>query len=145
VTADAMSLVARLRRAGATLTCSPDGRVCFSAPAPIDASLLAEARHHREAIARVLAAPADLGELPSGRCSVCGGGSYWRLSVLSGGPGPWRCMRCVPPDAADWVDGCAVPIAVPARDGKRDNGERNQGGAKFPCMQPVTGGEHPVM
>jgi hypothetical protein len=110
VTADGMSLVARLRQAGATLTCSPDGRVRFSAPAPIDASLLAEARHHREAIARALAAPADLGELPSGRCSVCCGGSYWRLSVLSGGPGPWRCMRCVPPDPADWIDGCAVPI-----------------------------------
>jgi hypothetical protein len=110
VTAAALSLVARLREAGATLSCLPDGRVRFSAAAPIDASLLAEARRHREAIACVLAGSADLGELPSGRCSACEGGSYWRLSVLSGGPGPWTCRRCEQPDPALWLDGRAIPL-----------------------------------
>jgi hypothetical protein len=112
VTAAALSLVARLRHAGATLSCLPDGRVRFSAATPIDALLLSEARRHRAAIARVLAGPADLGELPSGRCSACEGGGYWRLSVLSGGPGPWCCTRCIPPDREDWIDGCAVPVGV---------------------------------
>jgi len=38
----------------------------------------------------------------------CGGGVWWRLSVISGGPGPWHCTNCNPPHPDDWVDGCAV-------------------------------------
>lgn len=81
----------------------------FAAPTPLPADLLAEARQHRDAIARALADPADVEVLPAGRCGRCGGGPWWRLSALSGGPGPWHCERCIPPDPADWIDGCAVP------------------------------------
>jgi hypothetical protein len=56
VTAAAVSLVARLRQAGATLTHFSDGRVRFAAPAPLSADLLAEARSQRDAIAAALAA-----------------------------------------------------------------------------------------
>lgn len=112
MTVVALSLVVRLRQAGATLTCSPDGRVRFSARAPLDASLLAEARLQREAIALVLAPSADLGEPPTARCSACGGGTYWRLSIMSGGPGPWSCIRCIQPGPEDWIDGCALPTGT---------------------------------
>ena len=114
MTAEALSLIGRLRRAGATLTCFPDGRVRFGAPAPLPADLLAEARQHRDAIAHALAGGADPGELPAGPCPGCGGRTFWRASALSGGPGPWHCVRCIPPDPADWIDGCAVPAG---RDG----------------------------
>jgi hypothetical protein len=109
VTDPAASLIDRLRRAGATLTCSPHGGVRFSAPAPLPVDLLAEARQHRDAIARALAGGSDPGELPGGPCPGCGGGTFWRASSLSGGPGPWHCERCAPPDPAEWIDGCAVP------------------------------------
>ena len=52
-----------------------------------------------------------LGQLPTGPCDRCGGGSYWRLSVLSGGPVLWTCCRCQQPDPAAWVDSHAVPAA----------------------------------
>ena len=54
----ALSIIARLREAGATLECKDGGRVRFSAPAPLPAALLAEAREHREAIAAALNADA---------------------------------------------------------------------------------------
>ena len=54
----ALAIIARLREAGATLECSDGGRVRFSAPTPIPAALLAEARQHREAIAAALASNA---------------------------------------------------------------------------------------
>ena len=50
-------------------------------------------------------------ELPDGPCSSCGCGDWWRLSILSGGPGPWQCGRCGPPHPEDWVDACAVAVA----------------------------------
>jgi 3-isopropylmalate dehydratase small subunit len=40
--------------------------------------------------------PADA-EGPLDPCPDCGAGRRWRLSVLSGGPGPWRCQPCAPP------------------------------------------------
>jgi hypothetical protein len=58
VTAAALSIIARLREAGAALECKAGGRVRFSAPAPLPAALLAEAREHREAIAAALNADA---------------------------------------------------------------------------------------
>jgi hypothetical protein len=56
VTTAALSIIARLQEAGATLECKDGGRVRFSAPAPLTAALLAEAREHREAIAAALTA-----------------------------------------------------------------------------------------
>jgi len=56
--------------------------------------------------------PLDLGELPANPCPACGAGLWWRVSMLAGGPGPWHCERCIPPDPADWIDGCAVPLGT---------------------------------
>ena len=53
----------------------------------------------------------DLGALPSGPCPGCGGGLWWRVSVLSSGPNPWRCRRCEWPNRAAWLDGHAVGAA----------------------------------
>jgi len=58
VTDAASSLITRLRQAGAVLTCGDDGSVRFSAPTPLPATLLAEARKHRDAIAAALTADA---------------------------------------------------------------------------------------
>lgn len=58
MTAASLSIITRLREAGATLTRSDDGRVRFSSPTSIPADLLAEARQHREGIAAALAAAA---------------------------------------------------------------------------------------
>lgn len=52
----------------------------------------------------------DLGTLPEAACLSCGTDIWWRLSVLSGGPSPWRCIGCTPPDPVDWIDGYAIPI-----------------------------------
>jgi hypothetical protein len=65
----------------------------------------------RRVVEIIASASLDLGTLPSGPCLDCGGRRYSRLSVLSEGrPGPWTCQRCVPPDPADWIDGCALPV-----------------------------------
>jgi hypothetical protein len=61
----------------------------------------------------------DLGELPTGPCPTCGGGYYWRASVLSDGPGLWECARCHSPDPAVWRDACAIPVAGNAHTEKR--------------------------
>jgi hypothetical protein len=48
---------------------------------------------------------------PDRLCSKCLLGLYWRFSVLSGGPGPWLCHTCEPPNSDDdWIDACAVPV-----------------------------------
>lgn len=109
----AARLVDRLRQAGATLTLSPIGRVQFAAPAPLPAALLAEARAHRDGIAAELAT-----EGPPGPCEACGGGQWWRLSVLSGGPGPgpWHCHHCDHPNPANWVDACSIPTKARGRE-----------------------------
>ena len=44
MSAAALSIIARLQAAGATLECKDGGRVRFSAPVPLPATLLAEAR-----------------------------------------------------------------------------------------------------
>jgi hypothetical protein len=56
VSAAALSIIARLQAAGATLECKDGGRVRFFAPVPLPATLLAEARSYREAIAAALTA-----------------------------------------------------------------------------------------
>jgi hypothetical protein len=53
----------------------------------------------------------DVDTLPSAPCLQCGRGNWWRLSVVSGGPGPWQCVRCTPHGAEDWIDGRSVPVA----------------------------------
>ena len=58
MSAVALSIIARLREAGAMLECKDGRRVRFSAPTPLPAALLAEAREHREAIAAALTADA---------------------------------------------------------------------------------------
>ena len=57
-----------------------------------------------------VSAALDLGVLPTRPCSDCGGDVWWRLSMLSDGPGPWRCERCQPPDPDQWRDACACPV-----------------------------------
>jgi hypothetical protein len=111
VTGAALAL-ARLREAGAQVFCVPDGRVRFEAAAPLPAALLAEARRHRDEIARLLTSPVPLGEPPVIPCTVCNGRLWLRLSVLSGGPGPWQCARCdpLPPDV--WPDATAIPASA---------------------------------
>jgi hypothetical protein len=117
---EATSLLERARAAGLALRIE-DGRLVVKGPRPPD-GFLAALRRGRDSLIRVLRAEADnapaapssgnvcLDNLPSEACPACGTGLWWRVSVTSGGPGPWRCMRCVPPDPADWIDGCAVPI-----------------------------------
>jgi hypothetical protein len=61
----------------------------------------------------------DLGPLPAGPCPGCGGGLWWRSSVLSAGPSPWRCRRCERPDPAAWLDGHAVRALARTNDGHR--------------------------
>ena len=58
----------------------------------------------------IAAEPIDLGTLPC-VCPVCGRGLWWRLSIVSGGPGPWSCLRCVAAPSDVWIDGYAVPLA----------------------------------
>jgi hypothetical protein len=53
----------------------------------------------------------DSRELPVGLFPACGNGMWWRVSILSGGPGQWTCERCSAPGLGVWVDACAVPTA----------------------------------
>jgi hypothetical protein len=50
----------------------------------------------------------DLAALPDAACSACGNRVWLRRSVLSGGPGPWRCARCDPLPADIWTDATAM-------------------------------------
>ena len=51
----------------------------------------------------------DFEMLPCVPCFECGRSNWWRLSVLSGGPGKWQCARCAPSNPEEWIDGCSVP------------------------------------
>lgn len=55
--------------------------------------------------------PFDLAHLPAAPCSACGQGAWWRVSVLSGGPGPWTCVRCDPAPPEVWQDATAYPTS----------------------------------
>jgi hypothetical protein len=50
----------------------------------------------------------DLAALPDAACPACGNRIWLRCSVLSGGPGPWRCARCCAPPDGVWTDATAV-------------------------------------
>jgi hypothetical protein len=73
-------------------------------------SLPAEAQPLNGTIAR-LTIPTDPQLHPVRPCSKCGTSFWWRMSILSGGPGPWHCQQCGAPDVADWIDACAAPEA----------------------------------
>ena len=103
MSAAALSIIARLQEAGATLECRDGGRVRFSAPVPLPAALLAEARKHREAIAAALTAntvPAANHTAPDTRAAL-------REHV-----------------AAEALDGYEAP--EPAADGQEQDRERLQ-------------------
>ena len=106
----AAALLARLTGLGVSAEVD-HGALRLRPASVIPPDLLAEVRASKAEVLALLTPPppVDLGELPAGPCPVCGGGQWWRLSVLSGGPGRWRCERCMPPDPAHWIDGCAVP------------------------------------
>jgi hypothetical protein len=119
---EATALLRRARATGLMLR-TEDGRLLVKGSRPPD-DLMVALRHGRDDLIRVLRAETDyalagpppgdvrLDNLPSEACPACGTGLWWRVSVMSGGPGPWRCMQCAPPDPADWIDGCAVPVVV---------------------------------
>jgi hypothetical protein len=46
---------------------------------------------------------------PTGPCPACGARLYWRASIMSGGPGPWTCQKCAPPEPELWIDACGLP------------------------------------
>ena len=73
--------------------------------------MLTAPANEREMMPLTATAAIDLGALPSGPCPGCGGGLWWRVSVLSGGPNPWLCRRCEWPNPAAWLDGHAVGAA----------------------------------
>jgi hypothetical protein len=116
------TLLAHAHAAGAVLTVA-DGRVVVDWASRLAPDLLADLRAHKADLlalltatavsepftSSVVAAAVLSHNVPSVPCSDCGCGMWWRLSVLSGGPGPWSCARCFLPDSADWIDGCAVP------------------------------------
>ncbi len=116
------ALLDQARAAGLVLRIE-GGRLALNGPKPSD-DLLAALRASRDDLIRVLQIEAGqvspdpppgnacLDNLPSEACPGCGTGVWWRVSVMSGGPGSWRCMQCLPPDPADWIDGCAVPVGV---------------------------------
>ena len=64
--------------------------------------------NEREMMPLTATAAIDLGALPSGPCPGWGGGLWWRVSVLSGGPNPWLCRRCEWPNPAAWLEGHPV-------------------------------------
>jgi hypothetical protein len=114
----AAAVLARLDEAGVRVGIRPDGGMSLR---PVPASeLLAEARRHRDDIVLLVTLrravandkalpPASDDAGPIASCATCRHNLWWRLSALSGGPGPWRCMCCIPLDPDVWIDGCAVP------------------------------------
>ena len=111
----AASLLTRLTGLG--VSAEVDNNTLRLRPASvIPAGLLAEVRENKDGLLALLTASAaiDLGELPAGRCPICGTGRWWRISTVEpGGPGPWRCQRCERPNPAVWQDGHAAPVQKP--------------------------------
>ncbi len=117
------ALLAQAYAAGAVLTVA-DGCVVVDGASRLAPGLLADLRAHKADLLALLtatavnepssspvAATAVLShDAPSVPCWNCGGEVWWRVSVLSGGPGPWQCERCQPPDPDLWRDACACPV-----------------------------------
>ena len=103
----AASLLARLGALG--VSAKADGGSLRLRPASaIPADMLADLRTHK---GDLLALLTRLANDPLAACPDCQCGVWWRLSIVSGGPGPWSCMRCVAAPSDAWIDGCAVPVS----------------------------------
>ncbi len=103
----AASLLARLDALG--VSAKADGGSLHLRPASaIPADLLGVLRTHK---AELLALLTSLANDPLAPCLNCGCGLWWRLSVTSGGPGPWRCSKCDPAPDDVWQDATAVPVS----------------------------------
>jgi hypothetical protein len=127
----AAGLLARLAVLGVSAQ-ADHGALRLRPASVISPDLMVMLREHKAELLAVLNAPAndletlplgatvglDSGALPAGSCPGCAGGSWWRLSVLSGGPGPWRCRCCEPSHPDAWLDGHTVP-ALGRRDARR--------------------------
>jgi hypothetical protein len=119
------ALLAQAYAAGAVLTVA-DGCVVVDGASRLAPGLLADLRAHKADLLALLTAitvnersspavapaPVLSRDAPSAPCRDCGGGLWWRLSVLSGRPGPWSCERCIPPDPAGWRDACSIPTSA---------------------------------
>jgi hypothetical protein len=119
------ALLARARAAGAVLAVA-DGRVVVDGASRLAPDLLASLRAYKADLLAILTANAvsepfsspivaavvPSHDPPSVPCRDCGHGVWWRVSVLSGGPGPWHCERCQPPDPDTWRDACACPVTA---------------------------------
>lgn len=131
MTTAARFLIARLRRAGATLTCGNDGKVRFSAPVLIPAALLAEARNQRDGIAAALTAEAPK---PPGSEGVA---NAWGLTPTERAAAIAR-LR---PDRSDAIATAPIPDAypeAPASDlGELPDGPCSRCGAGLWCRLSV--------
>jgi hypothetical protein len=103
----AAAVLEGLDRAGIRLALRPDGGLSMR-PAP-PPELLAEARRYRDDIVHLITLRPAVANDPVSRCPFCGHNIWWRLSVLSGGPGPWQCGRCTPTDPDKWIDATVIP------------------------------------
>jgi hypothetical protein len=105
----AAAALARLRAAGGEAVVV-DGRLKLRAARPLPDALVAEVRAHKPELLALLAANEIAPDPePSTVCPACGCDLWWRVSVLSGGPGPWRCTYCDTPPRDAWQDGCCIP------------------------------------
>jgi len=87
-------LIASARAAGAALR----PRVWCEGADRLPTGLRAELRAREAEVLRALVVgDAAMEAVPVAPCAACGSGLWWRVSALSGGPGPWTCRRCAPP------------------------------------------------
>jgi len=112
------AVLARLDEAGVRLGIRQDGGISLRPIPPPD--LLAEARRHRDHLAHLIGLrralandvapqPTSDGDNPSSSCPACGHNQWWRILAMSGGPGPWRCQACVPPEPEHCIDATVIP------------------------------------
>ena len=114
-------LMDRARLAGLALQAEGD-RLVVEGTQKTSVNLMAELSAHKvELIALITANDRNaLGPTPRDRteaedngplapCPDCNCHEFWRLSVLSGGPGPWTCKNCTPPDPDVWPDAHVLP------------------------------------
>jgi hypothetical protein len=91
--AAAAVLLAEAEVVGVRLRLADDGKVRAAASTP--PALLARRRAHKAELAELLRAQVNRpGE--AGPCPACGHRAVWRAP-----PGPWRCCRCEPCEAAE--------------------------------------------
>jgi hypothetical protein len=112
--------LARATSAGVRVIAA-DGRLCLEADVEPPPELLADLRAHRDELIGLLREPTlseggaayavlDHDGLPSSRCLICDGTSYWSLANVPPEFGPWRCQRCEPRPEKLQAHACAVPL-----------------------------------